>query len=257
MSLILDALQRSQEQQLPSSQPVAMTHMEAPKSKRRWGLIIGALLGMGTLLVLGRLYVPWVSNAHVRSPEGAALSAIQEGVPPSTKQPPPTTVEAVAIDISTAPVPQLAGTAMYDKEVEALYESIETTVAADLLEQPATVQDNVGTQNPIEEQEGQPIDIEALLRKAQAQMGEAPLTPHPAPLLDRLSQQQKDRIPTLIYNEHSWSTESPSVVINGQRLLAGGRLNGITVVEVLADSVILSWEGVQFRLVALNSWVNL
>ncbi len=83
------------------------------------------------------------------------------------------------------------------------------------------------------------------------------MTPHPAPLLDRLSQQQKDRIPTLIYNEHSASTEPPSVVINGERLLAGGRLNGITVVEVLADSVILSWDGIQFRLAALNSWVNL
>ncbi len=79
-------------------------------------------------------------------------------------------------------MPQLAGTAVDDKEVGALYESIQTADAADMVEQPATGQDNLGSQNPIEQQEGQPIDIEALLRKAQAQMGGSAIDTAPSSL---------------------------------------------------------------------------
>lgn len=258
MSLILDALQRSQEQQLPSSQPVAMTHLAAPKNSRPWGLIIGALLGTGALLLFWQLDAWWVPNASTGSSESAASNAIQEADPPSrVKQPPSIGVEDVTVAVSTAPARQLAEAAVYDKEVSALYESIQTTAATDVSEQPAADQGNPNKQSLVDEQGDPPIDIEALLRKAQTEMGETPLTPNPVPLIDRLSQQQKDRIPTLLYSEHSWSTQSPSVVLNGHRLFPGGRLDGFVVVEILTDSVIVTWGGVEFRLAALNSWVNL
>ena len=48
-----------------------------------------------------------------------------------------------------------------------------------------------------------------------------------------------------------------SVELNGKRLLAGQQAGGIEVVEILIDSVILRAGGRDFRLRALNTWVNL
>lgn len=110
----------------------------------------------------------------------------------------------------------------------------------------------------MEQAEETPIDIEEVVRRAQRAIGEIPLIPHGTPLLESLSQQQKDRIPTVLYSVHDWASDGgSSVVLNGQRLTVGQRHQGFAVTEILEDSVILSWGGVDFRLRALNSWVNL
>jgi hypothetical protein len=73
-----------------------------------------------------------------------------------------------------------------------------------------------------------------------------------------LSQQQKDKIPTLMYSVHDYNTRGESaVVLNGARLKVGQQSKGFTVKEILEDSVIVSWGGAEFRLRALNSWINL
>ena len=106
--------------------------------------------------------------------------------------------------------------------------------------------------------EESPVDLESVLRQAQAEWGEPALLPHPTALLESLSQQTKDRIPSVIYSVHDWqSAGRPTVVINGKRLAAGQREGGFLVREILEDSVILSWGGTDFRLRALNSWINL
>ena len=103
-----------------------------------------------------------------------------------------------------------------------------------------------------------PIDIEAVLRRAQQEMGEPRLEPHPVPLLGGLSQQSKDRIPTLIYSGHRFDAGGDSTVtLNNETLRQGQRVEGFTVKEILPDSVVLSWGGTEFRLRALNSWINL
>jgi hypothetical protein len=48
------------------------------------------------------------------------------------------------------------------------------------------------------------------------------------------------------------------VVLNGKELRPGGQpASGVKVVEILPDSVVLDYRGTEFRLRALNSWVNL
>jgi hypothetical protein len=48
------------------------------------------------------------------------------------------------------------------------------------------------------------------------------------------------------------------VVLNGKKVKEGERLaGGIRLDEILPDSIVLSYKGQQFRLRALNSWVNL
>ena len=102
------------------------------------------------------------------------------------------------------------------------------------------------------------LDIAELLRRAQSELGRPVLEPHDAPLLEDLSQQQKDGIPTLMYTLHDWVPGGPSrVVLNGQALQVGQQHGGVRVDEILSDSVVLNWRGIRFRLRALNSWVNL
>ncbi len=103
-----------------------------------------------------------------------------------------------------------------------------------------------------------PIDLVAAIERAAREVGEPNLAPHPTALLENLSQQQKDQIPTIIYTEHVYAEgAAPSVELNGRRLRPGQRAGGITVEDILADSVILRVNGVSFRLRALNTWVNL
>ena len=103
-----------------------------------------------------------------------------------------------------------------------------------------------------------PIDLVAAIERAAREVGEPNLVPHPTVLLENLSQQQKDGIPTIVYSEHVYAEGvAPSVELNGQRLRPGQRAGAITVEDILVDSVILRVNGVSFRLRALNTWVNL
>ena len=47
------------------------------------------------------------------------------------------------------------------------------------------------------------------------------------------------------------------MTLNGQQLRVGQRVATIRVVDILVDSVVLKVEGIEFRLRALNTWVNL
>ncbi len=80
------------------------------------------------------------------------------------------------------------------------------------------------------------------------------------PFLGALSQRAKDEIPTIYYQKHDYSSDAgvSSVTLNGKTVKVGGSpLAGLEVDEILSDSVILTYRDSQFRLRALNSWVNL
>ena len=103
------------------------------------------------------------------------------------------------------------------------------------------------------------IDLQEVMERLALEAGDAALSPHPVPLLENLTQQQKDRVPTIIYSAHQFGgDDNPSFVeLNGSRLREGESDQTIRVVEILDDSVILSAVDTQFRLKALNSWINL
>lgn len=103
-----------------------------------------------------------------------------------------------------------------------------------------------------------PIDLEKVIAEAARAVGEQSLVPHAATMIENLSQQQKDDIPTLIYSVHDYQTDgSAAVELNGQRLKVGQRAGQVMVRDILIDSVILENSGVTFRLTALNSWINM
>lgn len=103
-------------------------------------------------------------------------------------------------------------------------------------------------------------EVERILREARDEMENASLEEHSAPFLADLSQLSKDAIPTLYYQRHDYSSNASesSVTMNGNIVKAGGSIvPGMKVEEILPDSVVLNYQGTQFRLRALNSWVNL
>jgi general secretion pathway protein B len=121
-------------------------------------------------------------------------------------------------------------------------------------------QEQVQSSSAVADRNEQTIDIEEVLQRAQEEAKDASLDDHPVSLLSNLSQQTKDDIPTLYYQRHDYSVDSAisSVVLNGKKVTVGGSpISGLKVDEILVDSVVLSYRGTQFRLRALNSWINL
>ena len=107
-------------------------------------------------------------------------------------------------------------------------------------------------------EDGTAVDFAEILAQAQKELGVQPLVDSSEPLLETLSQQTKDQIPSLIYSEHNYSANGRSeVVLNGQSLTERQRVGPFTVVEILPDSVILRWRETQFRVRARNSWINM
>lgn len=110
------------------------------------------------------------------------------------------------------------------------------------------------------EVEEQPLDLEDMLQQARAELESGEFVDHPAPFITSLSQQARDPIPTILYQRHEYSGQSSraSVVMNGKTLSVGGSpAAGVQLEEILPNSSVLSYRGTQFRLRALNSWVNL
>lgn len=106
----------------------------------------------------------------------------------------------------------------------------------------------------------QNLDIDRILNEAREELANADLPDHPVPFLIDLSQQTKDSIPTVYYLRHDYSSDSSrsTVVLNSKTLSVGGSpAPGMKIEEILPDSVVLNYQGTQFRLRALNSWVNL
>tara|TARA_Y100000385_G_scaffold181668_1_gene187647 strand:+ start:1891 stop:2775 length:885 start_codon:yes stop_codon:yes gene_type:complete len=102
------------------------------------------------------------------------------------------------------------------------------------------------------------LDLQKVMERLALETGDAGLSPHAVPLLENLTQQQKDMVPTIVYSMHQYLGDDATFVeLNGSRLRAGESSDAIRVIEILADSVIVSAAGTEFRLKALNSWINL
>jgi len=106
----------------------------------------------------------------------------------------------------------------------------------------------------------EPIDIEKMIALARGEAENLELPEHSAPFLSELSQQSKDRIPTIYYSQHDYSAieGQSTVILNGEPVREGGKVAGsLKLVEILPQSIVLSDRGKEFRLKALNSWINL
>ena len=165
---------------------------------------------------------------------------------------PDTPVESVVSELPA----RTATTSGDDERLSALY------TAMNQEESPTQSEPEIaGLEGPSEdvtEPEETRIDLVEILERAQREMGSTPLVESSVPMLDSLSQQTKDQIPSLIYNDHDYQElGESSVLMNGQTVRENQRVGPFVLVEILPDSAILRWRDVEFRLRARNSWINL
>jgi outer membrane biosynthesis protein TonB len=280
MSLILDALNRSRQDSTPVPGLGTEPYMEHSRSRWQrylpWSGLLVALLVIA-LLVLERgepestaVLRPAITSAPALAPTVPADKVVDVSPPPASTsavreaQSPTTPEKASSVQQQVDPAvaelyrqkvvepvaePQLATVAEPEPEQEQ-----EQEVQAVELQVPAEPEKAA----PVEKE--QPVDIEKLVLQARDEMEDARLEEHPAPFVSELSQQTKNAIPTVYYQRHEYSgnTGQSAVVLNGKSLKVGGSpVAGMKVREILPDSVVLDYRGTQFRLRALNSWINL
>ena len=288
MSLILDALNRSRQDK--DSVPNLATHHtfdQMASGKRQYlpwvALSVAVAVVIIGWLVIGRLFASPVSDIEVGAPtEQVSKNITTAGEPGSTEVKEAAAVEEQlvqpVVDSQTLE-PVVVALAVNSPEPDTASVAIETTtpISPPVIENPAVAQlyqnRNVMDDAPAQQRTSaaaldlyadsgneEPIDIARVLQSAREEMKDATLDEHPVPLLSALSQQVKDDIPTLYYQRHDYSnnTSISTVVMNSKTLKVGGNpVNGVKIEEILPDSVVLSYQGTQFRLRALNSWVNL
>ena len=265
MSLILDALNRSQrERDNRDSLPGIQTQhkIESLPALRSWH---GVLPWLG--LVFAMLVIAWLlfggTKDHLQPMHEVLPEEVPEEVSGQAQVREETFVtKESAIVLHSAPHSKLSQKTNNEKsELEASQRS-DNSAVKELYKQEVREQPVIAVQpDPIPAQRvEQVVDIDKMIALAAIEAKNTALAEHSAPFLADLSQQAKDQIPTIYYTRHDYSTAGSrsTVTLNGEVVQEGGTLaGGITVDEVLPDSVILSHRGVQFRLRALNSWVNL
>jgi general secretion pathway protein B len=288
VSLILDALNRSR-QDRDSVPNLATRHTfdKMASGKRQylpWVAFSVAVVIIGWLMI-ERLFATPVSDIEVGAPtEQVSKNITTAGESNSTEVKEDAAVEEPLVQpvadsqtsepVAVAPV---ANNPEPDIVTIAVAMEATTSISAPVVENPAVAQlyqnrnvmdDAAAPQRTssaaldlyADSGNEEPIDIARVLQSAREEMKDATLDEHPVPLLSALSQQVKDDIPTLYYQRHDYSnnTSISTVVMNSKTLKVGGNpVNGVKIEEILPDSVVLSYQGTQFRLRALNSWVNL
>jgi general secretion pathway protein B len=295
MSLILDALRRSENGGVAASPQPPLPSEQGGGLGNKWlGVVVLVCAGLGIAagwMMRGGATDP-MEKEQVVSPmpgspssgdSGTSSELVRDDVMSSAPGPelsPPTPL-ASAADTSFVAAPQnnagLDAARAEDERIAALHQQMWSDAAslgaaegqgaepsgapisaAEKLDAPGLTDPAPATSSSSSPSIAPPIDLVAAIERAAREVGEPSLVPHPAVLLENLSQQQKDQIPTIVYTEHIYADgAAPLVELNGQRLRPGQRTGAITVEDILVDSVILRVNGVSFRLRALNTWVNL
>lgn len=273
MSLILDALNRSRTEQ--DEVPTLVTRHDYGDSRPAAKMLVLAIALLLAIAVIAWLL--WERASDNDSPplltpapglSGQADSG-PTAVPPAARQA-PTGAEPAPVP---APRPQApAPQALPAQSPVAAADSTREAVSSLYRQDPPPVTPAAQPKDEAEPQADPPaaasdsaieemgVDIEELVQAAEDELQNVRLAEHPAPFIVDLSQRTKDAIPSIIYERHDYSGRPGQslVVLNGKALKPGDSpASGLRVEEILPDSVVLDYRGTQFRLRALNSWVNL
>lgn len=289
MSLILDALNKAdREREYRDAVPDLNTVHGVARPPRpghsMW--MIGGLVA-AVLMVLGLLAVLWLRSSTTL-PADVALQepvAFTPGAEP-VRENPTLTGDSVRTALGVVGAPT-------DEEVRALYQPRQDTRVMEVVEpqiqsalaeptiitpaQPraSSVDEELARALWEESRQGmqQPVPAELLRQAAPgvpaATKPAAEPQPLPAdlpaeetlaghsdiPFLHQLPVSVQDTIPTLMYARHDY--EQGFVVINKEQLQMGSAAKGGVLLErILADGVLLSLDGTEFKLSSLSSWVN-
>lgn len=281
MSLILDALRQSKQQVGPVTQHDAPATVPGAQTAQRpfvvLALLAGTTFGAGAVAVWQwgapqmELSTPPTAEPlpGTQRSSAAELSVATESFDTSASSARPLGAAMESGQrLRAEPQPKRDVSAGVTEQVASLHQQMWSDAAAAGEATPAatTTQSGVEAETSVlSNQQDQPVqsiappvDLAKAMENAAREIGESALSPHPSPLLENLSQQQKDQIPMIVYSEHNFVPQGlASVMLNGKRLQSGQRADTVEVIDILKDSVILRVDGIEFRLKALNTWVNL
>ena len=291
MSMILDAMKRSKEVDVQGDVPsVDIEHFVTSHQTRGLTMPAAGIIAVCVALILiggsfyaaslfkrasGAASAPLVAPAPVSVPGGSGTKTPENAFGEVIQQPPKVkrdvVLRPVVIDIPEQPTKapkqneaQLAKLyATMNQASDAAAEersigdgSIDISAGRDVAASSVSIQAIEANQSSTVEEP--PVDFAEILAKAQSELGVSPLVKSTEPLLETLSQQIKDDIPSLIYSAHDFRPSGrSSVVLNGEAAGERQKVGAFTVVEILPDSVILRWRETQFRVRARNSWINM
>ena len=280
MSLILDALRQSKQVGPVTQHDAPATVSGAQTAQRPFvvlALLAGTIFGAGAVAVWqwGAPQMELSTPPTAEPLPGTQLSSAAElsvatesfGTSASSTRPLGSAMES-GQRLRAEPQPKRDVSAGVTEQVASLHQQMWSDAAAAGEATPAatTTQSSVEAETSVlPNQQDQPVqsiappvDLAKAMENAAREIGESALSPHPSPLLENLSQQQKDQIPMIVYSEHNYAPQGlASVMLNGKRLQSGQRADTVEVIDILRDSVILRVDGIEFRLKALNTWVNL
>ena len=295
MSMILDAIKRSKEVDVQGDVPSVDTeHFVGSRHTRGWRIPVTGMAAVCVALILigggfyaaslfsrasGAASAPLVAPAPVPVssllPAGSGTSTPESAFGEVIQQPPKAkgdvALRPVVINIPEQPI---KAPKQNEAQLAKLYATmneasdaagkersigdgvIDISAGEDVAASSASIQAIEANQSRTVEEP--PLDFAEILAKAQSELGVSPLVESTEPLLETLSQQIKDDIPSLIYSAHDFrSTGRSRVVLNGESAGERQKVGVFTVVEILPDSVILRWRETQFRVRARNSWINM
>ena len=272
MSLILDAINKSEQQRPPhETVPGVGTLQEAgaaagPSPWRRllWPAITTVLAVLVIVLWWDSRQPVAVAPAPIAQPAAPALSEPVPSIP--VAEPVADKVAPLPIDPVAEPPPPVGDTdvASLYAPVVAVDDSAAVPESPRIAEVEVVEVERIETASPVSEPT--PLDVEAIAlaaQKALAEQGAAsaePVVEHAVPLISELKQRTKDEIPSIFFSSHHWSNVAAErqVTLNGEIHREGDLIKpGLRLVEILDDSIVLDYRGTEFRLRSLNSWVNL
>lgn len=259
MSLILDALnkadqERSEQHEVPNLRAVhGSPYPQAqPGLLKRWSveivfvaLLLIAYLGYQLLVGDEPQTQPAMAQAPLAPPQ-QVVTRPSNPVPVASSA--PVAAPAPAESPARTPVKMPVATPVdTQRDVKSLYAQQRSGAVSTESATPAAKSVPATPAAPQPLQRATPV----LDRKAQLEK---------LPLLSELSPQRQQAIPSIDFSLHVYSSDQDTgfVTLNGQRRRPGDQVApGLRLEKIVDEFIVLSYKGSEFRLLSLNSWINL
>lgn len=269
MSLILDALNRADserrsEQLSPSLQAPAAHSGQHGNSRKR--LLIEVLLA---ILIIGYLAVDYFASDNSAASQATQIrvtapqAAVAVTAPAIAVTAAATRTIAEAGTVTARPVaeavtvtkpapaqqaqPHTAAVPANQQRIQSLYQHGDT--------RPATEPKTLAAAKP---KAAEPVTAKTVIEAAAAEKNIPSSAPR-ATDISELSWNIQQKIPSIDYSNHHYSEQNSQsfVEINQQQYRAGAQLgSGLKLLKIYPEFVLLTFQGTEFKLNALNSWVN-
>ena len=251
MSLILDALNRADQERSVENNAPSLQASNAPiatneRPIKRW--IIETVI-IVLAIVAGLYFYSKINNNDAVVVEAPPSNTVEPVINPSAQAttqaieksdsvntPPPIEVPSPSIEPNNVPPQKKPVPQVVDKaEISSLYAKEEASIVVapeKRLNEPSAIP---------------PVKID----NTQSILATIPL-------LSEHSLSFQRSVPTIEYSIHAYAERGGFVILNGQKYSVGGKLTAqLRVIAILKSSVVLDFKGKQFRLLALNSWINI